>query len=119
MHWVVPVWSMIVSVSLILAAISGLVWLFDRRSLSNLLFSIVAGSVALMAITELGMMHSKTPAEYGFWTRWCHVPIFFIIVGTVLFVRVQFGTGRPWLAWTIIAIRTVVLIGNFLVYPNF
>lgn len=119
MPWVIPLWSMIVSVSLVLAGISGLVWLFDRKNLSNLLFSVVGTSVAAMALTELGMMYSHTTAEYAFWVRWCHVPIFLIIVGTVMFVRLQFGTGRTWLAWTIIAIRCVVLVGNFLVYPNF
>jgi PAS domain S-box-containing protein len=119
MHWVVPIWSMLVSVSLILATISGLVWLFDRKNVSNLLFAIIAASVAVMAVTELGMMYAGSPAEYARWVRSCHVPIFCIIVGMVLFIRVHFGTGRAWLAWTIILIRCVVLAGNFLVHPNF
>jgi len=110
---------MIVSVSLTLTAITVLVWLSDRKNLSNLLFAIIATSVAAMAVTEFGMMRSETPADYAFWVRWCHVPIFLIITGMVLFVRVHLGTGRLWLAWTIIAIRCVVLTGNFCVYPNF
>src|SRR5688572_15644982 len=119
MFWVVSIWSMLVAVSLTLAAISVLVWFFDRRNLSNLLFAIIAGSVAAMAVTELGMMRSQTPADYAFWVRWCHVPIFLIIVGMVAFVRVHLGTGRPWLAWIIIVVRCVVLAANFFLYPNF
>jgi len=110
---------MLVSVSLILAVISGLVWFFDRKNLGNLLFALIAAAVAAMAVTELGMMYSASPSEYAVWVRACHVPIFCIITGMVWFIRVHFGTGRAWLAWTIITIRCVVLVGNFLVHPNF
>jgi len=119
MSWLTIIWSLAAGMSLTLAAINVLVWLFDRRNLGNLLFAIIAASVAAMARTELGMMHAATPAEYGEWMRWSHVPIFFIIPGMVLFVRVHLGTGRLWLAWIIFAIRCVVLAGNFLVQPNF
>jgi len=110
---------MIVAVSLTLAAINVLVWLFDRKNLSSLLFAIIATAAAGQAVTELGMMYAESPAAYGAWVRWCHVPLFLIICGLVLFVRVHLHTGRPWLVWTLIAIRCVVLAGNFLVAPNF
>ena len=46
--------------------------------------------------------------------RWVHVPLFVAIVGMVLFVRLHLGTGRAWLASTVIGLRSVVLVGNFL-----
>ena len=110
---------MIIAVSLTLAGINFLVWIFDRKNLSSLLFAITATAVPLLAVTELGMMYSTTPAQYGEWVRWCHPPLFCTMVGMVLFVQVHLGTGRPWLARTIIAIRCVVLAANFLVSPNF
>ena len=109
MHWIVPIWSAIVAVSLTLAGINVLVWIFDRKRRSNLLLAIVAFAVACVAPLELGMMYAKTPAVYAELMRWNNLPAFFMITGTVLFVRSYFGTGRPWLAWTIIAIRSVVL----------
>ncbi len=119
MSGVTIAWAMAAAVSLTLGAINLLVWLFDRRAIGNLLFAIIAVAVAAMARTEVGMMHAQVPAEYAFWVRWCHVPIFFIILGTMLFVRIYFGTGRTWLAWLVAGIRCVVLVGNFLVEPNF
>jgi len=119
MHWIVPLWSAIIAVSLTLAGINVLVWIFDRKRRSNLLFAIVAIAAASVAPMELGMMYAKTPAVYAELMRWNNVPAFFMITGTVLFVRSYFGTGRPWLAWTIIAMRGVVLAGSFLFTPNF
>src|SRR6187551_2977909 len=119
MHWVVPIWSAITAVSLTLAGISALVWFFDRKRRSTLLFAIVAFGVAIWAPMELGMMYAKTPAAYGEWVRWCHLPSFLVLTSTLLFVRSYLGTGRVWLACTFIAIRGVVLVCNFLVTPNF
>jgi signal transduction histidine kinase len=65
------------------------------------------------------MMHSSTPAEYGEWVRWYQVPAFVFFVGCLLFVRTYLGTGRLWLAWTIVAVRFIVLVVSFLVSPNF
>src|SRR5262249_27560862 len=50
---------------------------------------------------------------------WYHLPIFFTIIGQLLFVHTYLGTGRLWLLGTIIAIRVFVLVVNFSVQPNF
>lgn len=114
MNLITILWSMAAAASLTLAIVHLLVWAFDRTARANLLFSIIALAVAAMAPTELGMMHAASPEEYGLWVRWFHVPLFFAIVGMVLFVRVHLGTGRAWLAWAVIGMRSVVLVGNFL-----
>jgi signal transduction histidine kinase len=59
------------------------------------------------------MMHSATPAEFGEWIRWYHVPVFFIFLSLGLFVRFYLGTGRRWLLWTIMSMRAIFLVVNF------
>src|SRR5262245_65517365 len=65
------------------------------------------------------MMHATTTAEYGALLRWYHLPVFFVLVGHVFFVRYYLGTGREWLLWTVVGLRLVVLAANFLLDPNF
>ena len=113
-------WPMAAGAALTLAVVHLLVWAFDRTARANRMFSIIALAVAAMAPTELGMMYAASPEEYGFWVRWFHVPLFFAIVGLVLFVKLHLGTGRAWLAWMVIGLRSVVLVGNFVLpQPNF
>lgn len=104
--------------ALTLALVHGILWLLDRRNLASLAFCVLAVSVAAMAFTELGMMHAASPAQYGQWVRWFHLPNYFAIAGLVAFIHLQFGTGRPWLAAAIIALRSLLVITNFLVAPN-
>jgi signal transduction histidine kinase len=101
-----------------MALAHALLWLLERRRLANLCFGIVAVGVAGLAIAELGMMRSASPAEYGQWVRWFHLPNFFAIVGLVVFVHLEFGTGRLWLAGAIIALRALLVVLNFVLDPN-
>src|SRR5215218_7361937 len=113
MNLITVLWSMAAAAALTLAAVHLLVWAFDRTARANLMFSIIALAVAGMAPTELGMMYATSPQEHGLWVRWFHLPLFLAIVGMVLFVRVHLGTGRAWLGWTVIGMRSIVLVGNF------
>ena len=119
MSHVTVLWSMTAAAAIVAAMLQGVVWLLDRKSRANLALAVIALSVAAIVPTELGMMYSRTAQEWGEWVRWCHIPIYFAIVGTVAFVQIYMGTGRPWLAWTIIAVRTVILVRNLAVEPNF
>lgn len=118
MNWVHIVWAGVAGIALSVAAVHGTLWLLDRRARAYLAFCIVAVSVAGISITELGMMHSASPAEYGAWVRWFHVPNFLAIVGLIAFLRLQFGTGRVWLAATIVVLRLGLLALNFILQPN-
>jgi signal transduction histidine kinase len=115
---VVILWSGVAGAAVTMAGAYGALWLLDRRVLANLALSAVALAVAGLSIAELGMMHSASAAEYGQWVRWFHLPNFLAIVGLVVFVHLQFGTGRAWLAGLIIALRVLVLALNFLLEPN-
>ena len=119
MSLVTLLWSAIAVATMTLAAVHGLAWLLDRRNLASLMFCCLAIAVAGVASTDIGVMHANTAAEYGRWIRWEHVPAFAYFAAYVLFVRLYLGTGRVWLASTIISLRLLVLVVNFLVYPNF
>src|SRR4051812_23959520 len=107
MSTVIILWAAIGGTALALAGAHALLWVLDRRAAANLAFCIVAVGIAGISMTELGMMHSASAAEYGKWVRWFHVPNFLLIVGLVAFVHLQFDSGRRWLAAAIVALRTL------------
>ncbi len=118
MSIVTIIWSMVASASLTLAAVHALIWFKKHTAWANLLFSLAAVSTAAMAFCELLMMRAQTPEQYGMAVRWCHVPIWVLIVTLVGFVRSYMRAGRPWLAWTVCIARTLSLALNFLVKQN-
>src|SRR5580765_8646041 len=112
-------WSFCGAVAIALAAVCGFVWLIERRNLASLMLCAVGVAAAASGYVELGLMHSATAAEYGEWLRWYHVPIFLALIAQLLFVHYYLGTGRLWLMWAVILARSVVLVVNFSVHPNF
>jgi two-component system, LuxR family, sensor kinase FixL len=119
MRLVTYLWSLNAALGLVLAAVCALAWLVDRRDLAKLTFCIIAIATAAATPFELGMMQAPTAEALGAYLRWYHLPIFFVLLGQVLFVHFYLGTGRPALLWTFIAMRVFVLLANFLVQPNF
>jgi len=118
MSWITILWSMIAAACLTLAAFYCLVWFKQRENWVHLLFSSSAVAAAAIAGFELAMMHAQTVGQYEALVRWIHVPTWALIVSLVGFVRLYLRAGRPWLAWTICGLRTVVLILNFILTPN-
>src|SRR5215831_16683030 len=118
MSWVTVIWSISAGACLTLAFLQFIVWWKDRAAPANLVFSLGAVSVAIFATLELMLMRAETPAQFGTITRWIHVPAWVLIVSTVAFVRLYLNAGRRWLAWTIVATRTLSLILNFVFSPN-
>jgi signal transduction histidine kinase len=119
MEMVTILWSFCAAVAMVLAAVCGWIWLIERRDLATLMLCTVGIATAACGYAELGLMHSTTVAEYAEWLRWYHVPIFFAVIAQLLFVHYYLGTGRLWLMWAIIFARSVVLVVNFSVHPNF
>jgi PAS domain S-box-containing protein len=118
MSWITIVWSMNAAACLTLAGIALLVWCKQRENWVHLVFSASAVAAAAIAAFELAMMHCETVWQYEALVRWIHVPTWVLIVSFVSFVRLYLHAGRPWLAWTICGLRTVVLILNFIFTPN-
>lgn len=112
-------WSGVAAATLLLALVHLVIWLQDRKAYVNLVLTVIALSLVGIAFTELGMMFSTSPGEWANWVRWCHLPLFFFFCGIVVFVRLHLGTGRLWLMWSILAMRGLILVLNFLHPPNF
>lgn len=119
MSVVVVLWCTNVALALTLAGFCVLSWLVERRDLANLAFCFTALATAAAAPLELEMMYAQSPAEYGNLLRWYHLPIFFVLVGHLFFVRYYLDAGRRWLLGTVLALRAFVLTANFFVRPNY
>src|SRR5262245_4474537 len=118
MNWVIVIWSISAGACLTLAFLQFIVWWKDRTARAHLVFSIGAVAVAVFAAMEFALMRAETPEQFGTLTRWIHVPAWVLIVSIVAFVRLYLNAGRRWLAWTIVATRTLSLILNFVFSPN-
>ena len=118
MSWVTLLWSMDAAFCFTLAGMYLLVWWKQRKGWVHLLFSCSALAAGAIAGFELISMRAETTAQYGTVLRWAHVPVWVLLVSIVWFVRLYLRAGRPWLAWSICGLRTVVLILNFLFTPN-
>ena len=114
MSWITVVWSMNGAVCLTLAAFFFAVWCKQRDSWVHLLFSCSGVAAAAISAFELAMMHSEAIERYDALLRWIHVPVWVLALSFVSFVRLYLHAGRPWLAWSIYGLRTLILILNFL-----
>jgi PAS domain S-box-containing protein len=101
-----------------LAFLQFIVWCKDRGAHANLVFAVGAVAVAVFAGLELALMRAETPVQFGTVARWIHVPGWVLIVSIVAFVRLYLNAGRRWLAWAVVAVRTLALILNFVLSPN-
>ncbi|HUI66962.1 MAG TPA: hypothetical protein VL087_01980, partial [Nitrospirota bacterium] len=106
MNLVTIIWSMIASACLTLAAINLLVWFRKRTSWANLLISVMAAGTAGLAFCELSAMMADMPAEFSRALWWGNLPVWMVVVSLVLFIRLYLRSGRVWLAWTVIGMRT-------------
>jgi len=118
MSLITIIWSMSASACLTLAGINFLVWFQNRKALPNLFFSLLTIGTAAWTFCELWMMRAETPAEFATVLKWGHVAVWLLILSLVGFVWVYLRAGRPWLAWAVCGLRTLLLVLNFLVGKN-
>jgi two-component system, LuxR family, sensor kinase FixL len=118
MSWITIFWSMNAGACFVLAGVCFVIWCKQRASWPHLLFSFSAVSAGVIALIERAMLHVQTVEQYGALIRWVHVPVWVLTLSFVAFVRLYLRAGRPWLAWSIYGLRTLVLILNFILTPN-
>jgi two-component system sensor kinase FixL len=118
MSWVTIAWSMITAVCLSFAAVHLAVWLRSRDARENLLFAICAGAAGAVTMLELVALRAATPAAFGEALQWMHVAVAVVVIALVWFVRAYLRAGRLWLAWAITGLRALILVPNFVAYPN-
>jgi two-component system, LuxR family, sensor kinase FixL len=117
MRWVTFIWAVVIGACATMALPHLLIGI-KRKTWENLFFAIAALSVAGIACGELAIMHSRTAEEIGRAIQWTHLPVFFLVLAIVGFVRFYFGTGRLWLGIAACVARLVSLFINFAFPPN-
>lgn len=117
MSWVTFIWAVVIGASVTMALPHLFIGL-KGRTWENLLFAIAALGVAGTGLGELAVMHSQTPEEIGRAIQLTHIPLFFLIVAILGFVRAYFGTGRIWLGLAVVGVRIALLVINFTFPPN-
>ena len=118
MRWATIIWSMIAATCLTLAAIYFAVWYRNRALRPHLFFCLAALSTAGWAFCELWAMQAQTVAELTLAIRLAQVPMFVLLVSMTWFVWTYMGAGRWWLAWTILVLRALYVLPNFLMGQN-
>lgn len=118
MGWISVIWLMIAVASATVAMVHAYAWTRLRHAPAHGAFTVCAAGVSMVALVELGIMRAGSVDEVGrlIWLQ--HFPVWLAIVGCVLFVRFHMRAGRPWLAWTAIGLRTLVLVLNIFSSPN-
>jgi PAS domain S-box-containing protein len=109
---------MVTSACLTLAIMHLVIWLKQPDQHAHLLFSVTAVSVAAIAVLELLAMHAQSPEQFGKLVWWGQLPVFFLVVSIVGFVRLYFRAGRLWLGYIVCGLRLLALIINFFSVPN-
>jgi PAS domain S-box-containing protein len=108
---------MAVAVCVTIGSFSLLIWIRRRDSLSYLFFAITAFAAAFFAVTDLVYFNSETMEGLVSAVRWANLGVYGILIGLVWFLYFYFRTARLWLAWTITAIWSLLIIINF-ISPN-
>src|SRR5262245_16067991 len=98
MDWIHAGWTGMTVVSLMLAFVYLSIWVRQRRLGVYLTFAVCSLSAAVIAIVELFLMRASTPESWAQLLRWLHVPLTALVIGLVVFVRLQFRASRR--GWT-------------------
>src|SRR6185295_14872632 len=108
MNWVTILWSMNTAACLTLAGIHLLIWVRARQQWGHLLFSICSLAVAAIAVCEWLVMHAIDFESCNTAMWWAQVALWAMFVSLVGFARYYLRAGWPWLAWTVVGLRTFV-----------
>jgi len=118
MSWITIFCSMIAASCLTVAVVHLFVWLRARDARTNLLLSNCAFSAAVVVGFDVALMHAQTAQQFATTLRWFHVPLAWALISVVLFARDYLNAGRTWLMWSIVAMRLLALLLNFVIPVN-
>ncbi len=112
MNWVTAVWSAGMGICLILAMMHFLIWFRDRGSWSSLCFPFIALGIIGMGICELQVMLTDSPERFVQGVRYGHVFFGVVVFASLLFIHLDFGTGRSWLLLLALGLRAAAVSAN-------
>lgn len=113
MNPVFVLWSALSGAGLMLAGLHLLVWLRNRRSWENLLFSATVVGVVGLAVGEIGTMQARTPEEYASVFRWAHLNYGLCVACCLGFVHFHFGSGSHKLLGLALGLRALAVLANY------
>lgn len=99
-------------VCLILALMHFLIWFRDRNSWSSFCFPVIALGIIGLGFCELALMLTDSPEEFVRIVRRGHVFFGVTVAASLLFVHLDFGTGRRWLLLLALGLRTAAVTAN-------
>jgi two-component system sensor kinase FixL len=111
-NWITVLWPAVAGMSFALGLVYLVVWLRRPQQRQHLLFSIIAVAAALGACNELNMLAASTPGEFAAAGRIGHLTMGVAILLLPMFVRMRFDAGRPWLLYSLSALRVAVIAIN-------
>ena len=77
-----------------------------------------AAPLAVYGLFELRVMFAQTPQQLDTALRWAQVPLSLGLLALIGFVSAYLVAGRPWLAWTIVGLRTIFVVPSLLMGGN-
>lgn len=110
-------WSAVGASCVTLALVHGMVWLRQRDSVANLMFTLLALGTASMAGLELAMMKAASPGDYSMLLRWYQLGVwvaFCAIVGFVHFYLRPPQRAAALVGLLAVGLRSIVLVANFI-----
>ena len=118
MNWTTVIFTSSAVICLTLTAFYFSVWIRQRDTWEYLLFSFAGIAAVMLSILEMNLLLAPTPSAYGEILRWMHVSSGVLMIAMVWFLRIYLNAGRDWLAWMVTGLRFLILLPNFLFYPN-
>lgn len=113
MTWIDLVWPMLASASLLVGFTHVLVWFARPSQGVHLAFAVAALSVGALAIFELEIYRSESPAVMSQMLLWMHVAIACMVLALVYVLHRWFGYGALPIALAAVGLRLLALVLNF------
>jgi PAS domain S-box-containing protein len=111
------VWSMAAAACFTLGFLHFIIWLQHRSDISHIIFTLATFGAAANTIIEIFLLHTDSTGTAMLLMKIAHIPIFFLLIALVWFVKAYFRFANLGLALIITTMWSIALVYNF-VPPN-
>ncbi len=105
---------MVIAVCLSLAIFSLMIWIRRPEKKAHLIFAVTAVGAGLFATTDLLSFYTSSVEVLVECLRWANLGVYMILIGLVWFLYFDFRTARLWLAISVSAVWSFLIILNFI-----
>ena len=92
-------------------------WISQVERTDFIYFAMACFWVAVYSWFEMAIMNTDSTYEIGWMLWWASIPAGFTIIAVASFLY-RYLSGRKWLFWTVVGLRTIGLVANLFLYPN-